>query len=167
MSYGMNFAADGGDAKNSPTYTTTQNRLQIDLNNPAPLFDLITIPAGTNFSVDLTQVQSDTEQLYVVNHALGYKPQVYLVFLLVPANPTSSGAVSSGTYTIGQMLLNQGGGGQDAITYSVNSQTLTINHTVSSNGSGGGSYTSPANQYLIQVKYLICNNPSIQTVTLN
>lgn len=166
--YGMNFAADGGDAIHFPTYTTTQNRLQIDLNNPAPLFDLIKIPAGTNFSVDLGQVQQDSEQLYIVNHNLGYIPQVYVVFLLLPTTSSSTGALTVGAYSFGEMLIAEGGSSTDIINYAINSQTLTINHIVTSDGTDPGfSYTSPANQYLIQIKYLICNNPAIQTISIN
>ena len=140
MSYGMNFGVS--DAINNPNYTTTQNRLQIDLNNPAPLFNALTIPAGTGFSVNLTQVQSDTEQLLLVTHNLGYIPQTYVTFFLTPTNPANNPSTYAGAYGIGIVILNQSGAGVDSISYSLTTTTMTINHAVTSNGTGIGSYTS-------------------------
>jgi hypothetical protein len=165
MNYGMNFGTQ--DAVHSPTYTTTQNRLQIDLNNPAPLFNALTIPAGTGFSVDLTQVQSDSEQLLLVTHNLGYIPQAYVTFLLTPINPTNNPSSYAGAYGIGLVLIAAGGALVDSITYNLTSTTMTINHNVNSLGMGSGSYTSYAPDYNLTIKYLICNNQGIQTITLN
>jgi hypothetical protein len=165
MSYGMNFGTT--DAINSPTYTTTQNRLQIDLNNPAPLFNLVTIPAGTGFSVNLAAVQSDTEQLLLVNHNLGYVPQVYVTMILTPINPTNNPSTYAGAYGIGVGLIAAGGAAVDSIGYALTTTTMTINHTVTSNGQGSGSYTSYAPDYNLTIKYLICNNVGIQTIIFN
>jgi hypothetical protein len=165
MSYGMNFGVS--DAANNPNYTTTQNRLQIDLNNPAPLFNLVTVGAGTAFSVDLTQVQSDTEQLLLVVHDLGYIPQVYTTLYLEPINPNIAPSNFNYSYGIGLVLLAEGGAGDDVIDYNVTSTTFTVNHTVQSFGGGTGSYTSYAPDYNLTIKYLICNNVGIQTITFN
>lgn len=167
IAYGMNFANTNGDAVHNPTYTTTQNRLQIDLNNPAPLFNLITLEAGTGFSIDLSTITTDSEQLAVINHNLSYVPQVYTTFYLIPINPSINPSTFANTYGIGQVLLGEGGNSVDFIGYTVNSTTLTFNHTVESFGGGSGSYTSVAPDYKVQIKYLICNNPQVQTITLN
>ena len=165
MSYGMNFGVQ--DAINNPNYSTTQNRLQIDLNNTAPLFNLITIPAGTGFSVNLAAVQSDSEQLYLINHNLGYIPQVYVTFQLVPINPSNNPSSYAGTYGLAIAIIAEGGSGSDYINYALTTTTMTINHTTSSNGQGSGSYTSYAPDYNVIIKYLICNNVGIQTITFN
>lgn len=158
--YGMQFGPQ--DALHSPTYSTIQNRLQVDLDNPLDkLFDVVTFPAGTAFSVNEAAVQTDTEQLYVVNHGLGYKPQVYVVFSLILI-----GSNSLLTFALDEALLGVSNAITDSINYQINGSTLNINHTVSSNGSGSGSYTSAANTYEVQMKYIICNNPHIRTPTL-
>lgn len=161
-SYGMNFAADGGDAIHNPTYSTTQNRLQIDLNNPAPLFDNLIISAGTGSSVDFSVAEEISEQLLVINHNLGYVPQVLSVFSLI----SKSTGLYQG-YGLGFALLAEGGAGQDWIDYSINAQTFTINHHNESFGGDTGSYTSTAPDFNLWVKYLICNNPAIQTISIN
>ena len=165
MTYGMNFAPH--DAVNNPSYTTTQSRLQIDLNNPAPLFNVVTQSAGTAWNVSTANPFNISEQLLVVNHQLGYVPQVYVAFLLLPISGASSGATYTGQYSMGQLLIYEAALVNEYINYSVNTTTLTINHVLTGGGFDVGPYTSPANQYLIQVKYLICNNPVVQTITIN
>lgn len=163
--YGMSFSPT--DAINLPTYSTNTNRLQSDLTNPAPLFNVRTIPAGTGSSIDFSITETISEQLLVVNHELGYLPQVYIVFYLIPKDPSVDPSTFSGAYTIGQMFLAEGGAGADFINYTVNTQTLTINHINESFGGSSGSYTSYAPDYNLWVKYIICNNSQIQTITIN
>jgi len=165
--YGMNFAPQGGNAINAPTYSSLQERLQIDLNNPAPLFDVVTVGAGSAFSVSQSTVQSDSEQLLVINHNLGYIPQVYVTFLLTPNSGSSSGANSVDTYSLGQMTITNNGYVADYIGFQLTTTTMAVVHTVASSGEGTGSYTSPANEYNVQIKYLICNNLGIQTLSFN
>ena len=165
--YGMNFAPQGGSAITSPTYSSLQTRLQIDLNNPAPPFNVVTIGAGTAFSVSNSTPQSDSEQLLLVTHNLGYPPQVYVTFLLTPNSGSSSGVSSVNTYSLGQMTITNNGIVADYIGFQVTTTTMAIVHTVVSSGQGTGSYTSPANQYNVQIKYLICNNLGIQTLSFN
>lgn len=168
INYGMNFAGQGGDAINAPVYSSLQSRLQVDLNNTAPLFNIITIPCGSAFSVNLLTTTVISEQLGTpIIHGLGYIPQVIAVFYLIPIGTPATPSNYAYSYSLGQSLLAQGGGGQDIINYSVNSQTLSFNHIVSSTSGGVGSYTSIAPSYKVQIKYLICNNPQIQTLSFN
>lgn len=151
--YGMNFGVT--DPLHSPSYTTTRTRLQSDLTNPAPLFDVKTLSAGSAISVNLAVSQTISEPLLVVSHRLGYIPQVYTLYNLL------------GTYSIGQIVLASGGSAIDFIGYTLGTQLFTIVHTVQSFGGGSGNYTSPAPNYKVWVKYIICNNPSIQTISIN
>lgn len=160
--YGIQFG--NTDAINNPDiYTSTRNRLQIDLTNNAPLFNVKTVPAGSAFSVSFNVAQTITEQLLLINHNLGYIPEVYTVFTLTLL---STGVASS--YALGQIFIANGGGGADYINYTATANTLQINHVVVSYGfGGGGSYTSTANLYNLTVKYLICNNLGIQSSNYN
>lgn len=161
--YGMQF---GTDALHNPSYSTLQKRLQINLNNPyGKQFNVVSVPGGTNFSVDESQVQSATEQLFTVTHGLGYIPQTYVVFSQIPIGSNQT-AASSG-YDMEQITIASSAVLSDTITYIVNTTTLTVNHTVSSIGGGSASYTSTAANYTLQIKYLICNNPQIRTTVFH
>lgn len=161
--YGMQFGTT--DAIHDPFYTTNQNRLQTNLFNPlGKQFDVISIPGGTAFSIDLSTVVTDTEQLFTITHGLGYVPQTYVVFspILIGSGQTAG---QTG-YNEEIVILASGGTGTDVIDYTVNEDTFTINHTLTCDGSGSGSYTSTANLYTLQVKYLICNNTQIRTTVV-
>ena len=161
--YGMQFGTT--DAIHDPFYTTNQNRLQTNLFNPlGAQFDVVTISAGTAFSVDLSTVATDTEQLLSVTHGLGYIPQTYVVFstILIGSGDTPGQA----GYYEEEVYLTVGDGISDTISYTVNEDTFTVNHNVISNGTSSGSFTSAANLYTLQVKYLICNNTQIRTTVI-
>lgn len=161
--YGMQFGTR--DAIHDPFYTTNQDRLQINLFNPlGNQFDVVQVPAGTAFSVDLSTVATDEEQLLTVTHGLGYIPQVYVVFSLIPVN--SGDAPASEGYYEEIVLLVNGDAGSDVIAYTIDENTFTVTHTVTSYGTGSGSYTSTANLYTLQVKYLICNNTHVRTTVI-
>lgn len=155
VQYGMNFAKQGGNAIQSPTYSSLQARLQIDLNNPAPLFDVVTMAAGTAININEAVVETISEQLLVVDHNLGYIPQAYLFFQ------------AQLTYSLGFYIISGGELVNDSVGYILTPTTLTINHTVESFGNGTGSYTSTAASIQLNVKYLICNNLGIQTLSFN
>lgn len=160
LSYGMQFGPT--DALRAPDYSTLQERLQINLNNLlGKQFDVKTITAGTAINIDLTDVETISEQLLVITHGLGYVPQTYAVFSLIPKSSTET--PSELGYTEEEVLLSEGGSGQDYISYTIDKDTFTVLHYVTSNGTGTGDYTSSANTYNVQVKYLICNNTKIRT----
>lgn len=142
-----------------PDYTTDRQRLQVDLNNFTKLFDVITVPAGTNATVVSGPTAIFKENLFELEHGLGYIPQVYVAFQLLPK---AGGAPLY--YAINLVLLAEGGDGSDLITYDINEQFFTINHVMDATEGGiGDVIVSTAGNYEIKVKYLICNNKQIQT----
>lgn len=161
--YGMQFGLI--DALHAPSYSTLNNRLQINLNNPlGKQFDVPIISAGTNVNISLAADETITEQLLLVTHGLGYIPQTYVVFSLLAQGSTQTpGEVG---YTEEQVYFMQGDTGSDFISYVVGKDTFTILHYVVSTGTGSGTYTSTAANYNLQVKYLICNNTQIRTTKL-
>ena len=164
--YGMQFTSNK-DAIGESTYLSTQQRLQSDVTNTVPLFNITTIPAGTGIPIDWSTVVTNSEQLFLVTHSLGYIPQVLILFHLIPISLSNNPSTFSGAYTMGGIVLAEGGNFTDWIDYTVTAETLTINHHNQSYGAGTGSYTSLAPAYNLWFKYVICNNTQIQTVTLH
>jgi hypothetical protein len=159
--YGMNFSLPGQQVANTPVYSTNQNRLQIDLNNPNdPLFGLFDNIAGTNLTISIGS--QATETLKNIHHGLGYVPQVFLSFF--GYTPGTVPNYTQGTYEIEQFLIAEGGFGIDVVDYVITEDDLTIRHDVDlTGGIGSGTYTSTAASFALQIKYLICNNVRIHT----
>lgn len=163
--YGMAFAQAGQQVANTQSYTTQQDRLQFNLNNPnQALYDLVTLSeAGTNLTV--TYGQSAQETLLVVNHGLGYAPQAFVTMLVYAAGTTPN--YQTGAYALEEYVFDVGVIGIDYVYYAVDDDNLYIIHEVNLSGSTPpGTYTSTAADYGLQVKYLICNNAYIHTQVL-
>jgi hypothetical protein len=159
FNYGMNFGSR--DAENNPSYTTLRDRLQVDLSNNAPLYNVRTDPAGSALPVDFSVASILQETIFQVIHGLGYIPQTYTVFTL--SNKDGTPLAIGSQYSINRMLLAQGGFGEDYIQSSVNNSIFSVVHYNISYGGGTGGGASLAPLYNISTKYIICNNPVVQT----
>ena len=153
--YGMSF---GADVKNNPDYTTTRERLQFNMNPPYdPQYNILQTATPVPITVDLTQVSTNQQQITApIHHGLGYVPKVVIAYTL-PLGVTPFNSNVQG-YSNGIFLLTESAEVIEYVTYTVNTELLTINDYVISNGVAfSGTYTSicPA----LQIKYIICNNP--------
>lgn len=160
--YGMAFD-DRGVTNIPPAYTTARDRLQIDLNNKAKLFDVVDTDAGIAATVTSGFVFEET--LLSIHHGLGYIPQVYTALTLF-----NKGSKVPIYYAINIALLGESGLGDDLIDWDVNEEDFTVKHIVDLTLSAGllptTTYTSVAGNFDLRVKYLICNNVQIQTQTI-